>query len=230
MKVIFVHVGKCAGGSLLAQFHENSISYNELHCGNSPTSLLKALEADDSRTEYVISVRDPVSRFLSAFNFDKHEKIIGGKGSNNALWNEIYATFTSANHLCESLASSDPYLRNLAVKTFFDSNLHIHFTLSWYLPLSCLLRLPLDRTSIIRTEFVEHDLDRFLEKYSLGTSKKMRKDKDAKKFHDQLGIDDPLYLSDVSKVLLSSVYDADYRILDYFYENGLISERYTRAF
>lgn len=228
MKVVFVHVGKCAGGSLLAQFHANSISYDELHCGDSPTSLKCALESDDTRTKYVVSVRDPVSRFLSAFNFDKYEKIIGGKGSGNPLWSEIYSTFTSANHLCESLASGDHHLRDLAIKTFFKSNLHIHFTLSWYLPLDCLLRLPIDRTTVIRTEYVEADLKSFLGKYDLGAATTIRKDKDARQFHDQLGIDEPLYLSDVSKVLLNSVYDADYRILDYFYNNGLIPERYAR--
>ena len=228
MTVVFVHVGKCAGGSILAQFHKNKVSYTELHCGDSPSRLMGFLSDDDGSNHYVVSVRDPVKRFLSSFNFDKYEKIIQGKGVKNPLWSEIYDTFESANHLCESMFCEIDRLRMLSHKAFFNSFLHMSLTLSWYLPVECLVRLPMDRVSVIRTEYVENDLNSFFQHYGQGDVVQLRKDKDSRSFLDEIGIENPLFLSKVSQSTLSLVYDADYRILDYFYRCGAISERYQR--
>ncbi|WP_341938856.1 hypothetical protein [Marinimicrobium sp. C2-29] len=227
MKIIFLHVGKCAGGTVLAQFHKKGILYEELHCGDAPAELKRCLDEDDGTNHYVISVRDPLSRFLSAFNFDKYEKILKGKGVNNLLWNQIYNTFDSANHLCESYVGEDEELRQLAHKAFFRSHLHIHLTLSWYLPHTCLVKLPTNRATVVRTEFVETDLNTLFSRLGLGRVETLGKDKDAKQFLADLGIDDPLYLSHVSRIVLEGVFDADYRLLDYFYESGLMDNRYA---
>jgi hypothetical protein len=55
-----IHVGKCAGSSLAAELSQRGYSFNHIHMSQ-PTM--------EPNRKVVVLVRDPVERFISAFNW-----------------------------------------------------------------------------------------------------------------------------------------------------------------
>ncbi|MBN0987013.1 sulfotransferase family 2 domain-containing protein [Amphritea pacifica] len=213
--LIHVHVGKCAGSSINQALNKSRICFSELHCGDADSKLKSHLDNDDGANVYLISARDPIKRFVSAFNWDKFEKIINKK-SNNPYWKNIYETFCSVNHLVESLGSGDEYGR-LADFALKNSQLHMQLGLSWYIPVEVLEKLPVGRTFLVRTESLLCDFNLFLQEFYPGKSmfEQMPKDKDSSGFLDCIGIDNPKYLSAESELKLRKYLDDDYKILNH---------------
>ncbi|WP_136441346.1 sulfotransferase family 2 domain-containing protein [Pacificoceanicola onchidii] len=60
--VTLVHIGKCGGTSIRRSFVEAGIDVHELHMRKAPL---------DAARRYVVWVRDPIKRFISAFNHSK---------------------------------------------------------------------------------------------------------------------------------------------------------------
>ena len=58
-----VHVGKCGGSSIVAELQDRGFRFEHFH-------LRRPLAGADRR--YVVLVRDPVARFVSAFNWRRH--------------------------------------------------------------------------------------------------------------------------------------------------------------
>jgi len=228
MKIIHIHVGKCGGGTVNKALHGAGINFVELHCGNANYEVSHLLSNSLYHDEIIITVRDPIARFVSSFNFDKYEKIVIEKTSNK-IWNKIYNTFNSAEHLAQSLVSHDKQYRNLAWLALTESYLHMHLGLSWYFPSKKLDRIDPDHFSVIRQEHLVNDFNSFLKK--IGSSHEMENlpaDKHHSKFIAEIGIAQPKYLSFSSKLILGEVLKEDYFILDYFFEKNLIPEKYTR--
>jgi hypothetical protein len=226
--IIHIHVGKCAGGTINSVCHRAGFSIRELHCSPANSQLLAELASDCGDNIYLMSVRDPVSRFVSAFNFDKYEKIVV-QNSSNELWREVYQKFSSVNHLVESLLSTESSHRDIAWRAVRESFLHMHMGISWYLPVSVLDRIPVDRFNVVRTEFIQSDLSNFLSRFGIDIEDEwIIKDKDRKSFVDSINIPDPDYLSQLSRFILAKVLTDDYVVLDWFYAKGLIDSQYRK--
>lgn len=226
-KIIHVHIGKCAGGSINLGLHKLGLNFEELHCGESNDILKKKLSGDDGNNLYIISLRDPIARAISSFNWDKYEKIITQK-TTNPIWNSIYERFENIETLVSSYYSGNTEIRDLAKFAFKGSQLHLHLGLSWYIPVDIAKGLPPKRTIILRTEYLDDDFTKFLCEHfpdkTLNGS--LPKDKDNKNFLSLSNIPKPKYLSDVSKEKLKSILKEDYTILDILYERGILAEKY----
>jgi len=214
MSLIHVHVGKCAGSSINQALNQRGIHFTELHCGDANVRLKSVLKNDDGANIYLISARDPIKRFVSAFNWDKYEKIIKKK-ANNANWNNIYDTFHSVNCLVESLDSGDKHSR-LAKFAVNNSKLHMELGLSWYIPIDIVSELPFGRTVLVQTESLLNDFNMFLAQfYPIKAGfETMPRDKDSAGFLDKINIANPNHLSEQSTLKLRGYLDKDYNVLN----------------
>ncbi|MBK5941813.1 hypothetical protein CCR96_21695 [Halochromatium roseum] len=187
---------------------------------------------DEGENLYIIGVRDPVKRFVSAFNWDKYEKFICHRNIGKQLpllWAEIFNEFNSVNELVESLLARQSRRRTLAWKAITESKLHVQLGLAWYLPAEVLEILPMDRVSIVRQEYFDKDLGFFLN--NIGRKyqpKELVRDKSDQAFLGELGVRDPKALSETAKFLLDHLLQDEYDILDLFFRRGLFKERYER--
>ncbi|WP_444939900.1 hypothetical protein ACJJI3_12320 [Microbulbifer sp. ZKSA004] len=228
MKFIHIHIGKCAGGSINIALNKNGIRFTELHCGAANVQLEHEISNDDGENFYLISLRDPIKRFVSSFNFDKYEKIISGNCKNSG-WRRIYENFDSANELAEGLLSSDQDVRDLAHYALNKSKLHMHMGLSWYVPIFMVKKLPLNRVHIIRTENLDNDFNEFLKRFGKeNVLTKMPSDKKSENFLEKIDVKNPKKLSNKSIAILTAFLLDDYYVLDHFFESGLLDSPYKR--
>ena len=227
LSVVHVHIGKCAGGSVNIALRDKNINFTELHCGESPSLLENILATDDGSQIYLLTVRDPIKRVVSSFNWDLYEKIIVQK-STNLLWNQIYNKFRCVDELACALSSDNKDLKNLAEKAFTSSYLHMHLGISWYLPESIVLNLPPKRTYVVATEFLLEDFNSFLTGAfpHLGIADSISSDKDAHSFINKLSIDEPKFLSDLGYFNLKKQLKSDYSTLDVLVARGITKHVY----
>tara|TARA_B100000886_G_scaffold332894_1_gene286144 strand:- start:5310 stop:6965 length:1656 start_codon:yes stop_codon:yes gene_type:complete len=144
-----IHVGKCGGSSLeemfkLKQYHLNKPIYK-------------------SSSKYIICIRNPIKRFVSAFNMLKDlinfdikgydynrlylskdtpfyklkNKINGKLNDNNPFKSSLFyhnlAFFESANHLAESITSQSHEVKTKAIQIMNHDEEHIYKGIGWYL-------------------------------------------------------------------------------------------------
>mgnify|MGYP001363266602 CR=1 FL=1 len=226
--IIHVHIGKCAGGSINLGLHQLGISFEELHCGDANITLKQRLKADTGNNIYLISLRDPISRAISSFNWDKYEKLIVQK-STNELWNKIYARFANLESLVSAYGSCDKELAALAELAFKESNLHLHLGLAWYVPEEIAKLLPPKRTFILHTESLDSDFGRMLSLHFPSTefNAALPRDKDNKSFLSQANIPSPKFLSEESiNKLRSEILKDDYRVLEVFRNRQIMTVTY----
>lgn len=66
-QVTFLHIGKAGGGSVVEEFHRAGVHVDECH--PRPCSPQRTREQVRDRTLLLVSIRDPVDRFVSAFYY-----------------------------------------------------------------------------------------------------------------------------------------------------------------
>ena len=62
MRYYIIHIGKCGGGTLIQEMRKTVKKYSRCHCEKPKTIVSK-------NVKYIILIRDPINRFISAFNF-----------------------------------------------------------------------------------------------------------------------------------------------------------------
>ncbi|MEL5879408.1 hypothetical protein [Cereibacter sphaeroides] len=159
-----VHVGKCAGESVIRSLRPQVPDLHVYHVRDANLRLADAVLRRDPSDIFIVLTRDPVARFVSAFEWDFHSKSIDGDGRRlrNEVWGRIFEAFRTANDLAEALTDPASDRRQLAFSAFTASKLHMQFDLGWYLPPHIAAELPAGRTHLIRTERLGADLARFL--------------------------------------------------------------------
>ena len=221
----FIHVGKCAGSSVMAALRNRNIEFKQYHCFDANITLNKKLKQKNN-SYYLLTVRDPIKRFISAFYYDYYEKrLVTDEVGPNGLWKEYYEVFKSPNEVAEALTSQDSMLKDLAESYIFNSRLHAEFSLSWYVSIKHIKYLTAKNCHVIRTEKADEDFLKFLQNSNVdlsGFNGLGREKQDYKHCIDSYNVT----LSELGKNNLKNAYLQDYMVLDGLFRQSLIDERY----
>lgn len=221
----FIHVGKCAGSSIKTALNFLKINFIEYHCYDANLKLSNKFIANSLDNYFLLCVRDPILRFVSAFYWDFYEKIlVQNQRGPDGIWKSLYDTFRKPNEVGEALSSDNEKIKRDAETFIFKSNLHAEFSLSWYIKLENLKYLNSNNLKIIKTENADKDFQDFLsENYGITDYGSLPKEKSNYK---SLIKNYDSSLTELAKNNLKHTYSKDYLILDELYRRGLINVRY----
>jgi len=114
--IVFIHVGKCAGESIiecLSKYLPDTTVLCEFHVYDANVRLSRICEAPSRDLNFVVAKRDPLTRFVSAFNWDKHNLFFAGKLQGTRS-DEFFRAFPSVNDLGVALGSDIYEVRRMA--------------------------------------------------------------------------------------------------------------------
>jgi len=99
MKLVIIHIGKCAGSVVCNTLRKNNIEFTEIH-------VQKAKFKENKK--YVILLRNPISRFISAFNW-RYELVLIDKTQKNRFYKEknVLKKYNNVNNLAENIENYD---------------------------------------------------------------------------------------------------------------------------
>lgn len=165
--VVSIHVGKCAGSSVrtaLLQILPRDHTLHEMHCYDANRRIATVLDKDDGRVDYLICARDPIDRFISAFNWDKHNLYFEGHltGTQEGAG---YDRFPTIHALAGGLRSRNEAERQAATDLATSERLHMGMGQNWYTPLEIIERLPRERTTVIYSHAATSGLLEFASAY-----------------------------------------------------------------
>lgn len=168
----FLHVGKCGGETVIKVLSDQRLKFTAYHVGTADRDIHDVILRQEERDAFLIPLRDPCSRFISAFEWDLYSKVLTRpeKKAKNGVWQRIFNMFRTANDVAEALSDTDPKRREMAELALHASKLHMQMDLGWYLPPALARRLPPDRTHLLRTQHLDTDLPAFLEALGLRSS------------------------------------------------------------
>lgn len=171
MTVAFIHVGK-TGGTTLHTLLRNQKNYKEYHLVNNYKD----------NEKYILWVRNPIHRFVSAFNHSYYgvhtdpsivpeftlnkcllpqrlQQSIGRPYMFSKEYDALMKEFKSANNLAESLTSTDPTKREKAIQLMNRPEEHLHKGIHWYLHKNDFLNKNRDNILFVgRTEHMKEDI------------------------------------------------------------------------
>lgn len=159
-RIVLIHVGKCAGSSLIRAMRlalsDRYVAY-EMHCYDANQIIRDTLASGDSDFVYVIAMRDPIARFVSAHNWDRHLIYFSGQVRPGHVANH-FGEFTSADVQARALSAEDPATaaRARALAGFG----HMGMGQAWYTPPDVVEALPEGRTFLCETEHFARDMRR----------------------------------------------------------------------
>lgn len=158
-KIIFIHVGKCAGSTIMRQLRSRLPVYvdiHEMHCYNSNEIIRDLVNANLKDAIFLVTLRDPISRFISAYNWDRHNLYLQNHLKDvNTIRN--FKEFFPLDYFMDAIVSDDEKLRERAVK--FSKFGHMGMGQSWYTPMKVAKSLPCDRTYICEPKNIKRDLN-----------------------------------------------------------------------
>lgn len=169
--LIIVHIGKCGGSTVRTALKDSSFrkSFKNVHSVH--TSQPPILQ----KSKYLILIRNPISRAISAFNYRHQIVIKENKGSRFFNERKALLKYSSFNHLAENLYSDNEL--NMQAAQDYMSIHHLHEGISFYL--SELLRSIRKEQiiGVIATEALDEDLKNLcglggVHKLNQGKSKK----------------------------------------------------------
>lgn len=148
-----IHVGKCAGGSLRRILDLNSIPYTPHHAGDPQPTY-------NANHKYVITVRDPVDRIVSALNWRRYLLASNKRqGKHEArqikleLELSLLLRIKNVEHFAELICQN-----NGDAELFFQLIGHLRRGLYWYCENLFLHLNSAQVIGIIRTNFFESDI------------------------------------------------------------------------
>lgn len=157
-RILFAHVGKCAGETIveaLGRFLPDKFSLFEMHCFDANVVTRAALDDAQNDLITVIAKRDPVERFVSAFNWDKHNLFFKDR-LDGTRFGEAYRTFPSVDALISAMADPASPDRMLALRMARFG--HMGMGQAWYTPLRLVAGLDPTRTFVCDTGTLKMDL------------------------------------------------------------------------
>ena len=229
--ILYLHVGKTCGSSIKHIFKNKLTTICHL---NKPS--IKNLDNVDL---IIISIRDPIERFISAFqyvyniinydisNLNKNSdfskliapyhiknKVVKGYAYNKE-YNDLINYFKTPNKLAESLTNND---KNKAYKLMTNNTEHIYKSLGYYTNNGEIIKKYHDKIEIISNEFFNEDINKIYNKI----------------YHKNYTVDKEVILrktvnknTNLSKLAIQNLYnffkDTDYRTIEIMYKYNLIS-------
>ena len=99
INTVFIHIGKCGGSTVREELRRNNIKFIEKH-------LTKVKFRKDKK--YIIVIRNPIARFVSAFNW-RYKLVVEDGIQENKYPGEkkLLEKYKTANNLAESIYASD---------------------------------------------------------------------------------------------------------------------------
>lgn len=96
-KFTLIHIGKCGGSTLEKHFQTNKITFDNVH-------IRKPIY--NTRAKYIILIRNPIQRFISAFNW-RYKLVVEDETQKNRFRGErqVLTYYKTANNLAENIGS-----------------------------------------------------------------------------------------------------------------------------
>ena len=181
-KFVFIHIGKCGGTTLINNLIENHESIKIFHMKR------PSLNIRNNNKKYFFIIRNPLKRFVSAFNYSKSiiefdtnnidiqslniencpapywikRKIENNGVAINKTYDSLIQSFSNPNELAESLSSNNYFLRSKAEKLMKNKNQHIFKGIGWYLHNGGFIKMFNKQIIFVgRLEHLDQDLSEF---------------------------------------------------------------------
>jgi predicted Zn-dependent protease len=160
--LIVIHIGKCAGESILHSLREDldekNIRIMEYHLFDANQLLNIAISKLGSHENvyWIICTRDPITRWVSAFNWEVHTYHLKQFYYAPTRVSELFSIYPNAKTLALGLSRKENQATELAGLEHFSFG-HLARGHSWYLPKDVANMLPKERTFSIRTEHLQQD-------------------------------------------------------------------------
>lgn len=198
--LICVHIGKCGGSSLRTAVAQSPIvaeRFSFVRWDHTRKPLVT------SRSKYLIVIRNPISRALSAFNW--RYRLVIADGSQKTRFQgeyEVLTRYGSLNDIAEALYKSGEL--DAAVAREFRTIHHLKEDIAFYL-WDLLDQIASDQIfAVVSTEVFDADVERVLGTVSKAREKENRAQTDKAKME----------LSDTARSNLRQFLDKDYRAIE----------------
>ncbi|MFW2541655.1 hypothetical protein ACN2XU_03355 [Primorskyibacter sp. 2E107] len=232
--VTLVHIGKCGGTSIRRSFVEAGIDVHELHMRKAPL---------DASRRYVVWVRDPIKRFISAFNHSKSitQFDVSGMAPGSATlancpapmrietkirtghaypaeYEFLMAQFKTANDLAEALYGPNLKRRVLAHLLMRMPDEHMNKGIGWHLHNGAWVEVYRDNiVAVGRVESFDADFQTMIADLHIGVDVPLKHTRMHKANLDP-------HLSDTAVANLKRFYrNTDYRTLETLKRHGFLS-------
>ena len=198
--LIYIHIGKCGGSSLWDAVRrsppvvERFSSVSKVHCAKPPIL---------QNSSYLIVIRNPISRAISAFNW-RYKLLVEDvvkKSIFKTEYNTLYK-YQSLNLLAEALYADG--MLNQQVAKEFRSIVHLREDISFYLTELLNTISPTQVYAVITTEQLDQDVSEYLQVDSVPRVHANGFKTDHSKLH----------LSDLARCNLRKFLDADYKAIE----------------
>ena len=162
--IALIHIGKCAGESVLdalrMNFSDEELNLCEFHIFDANQrldQLFKQIQ-DTVQIHCLVTTRDPLARWVSAFNWDTHTFHRSQQFFCHPNAVHFHQRYPSAKSLAAGLAKSEQEAINFASFHHLAYG-HIAMGADWYLPTTRRSHLNRATSSVIRTERIQQDYE-----------------------------------------------------------------------
>ena len=163
--LLVIHVGKCAGESIIAEledtFNSSKVEIIEYHIFDSNILIEKSLplfHKNSDRIYIVICTRNPRDRWISSFNWDHHTFFLSNQLYCPERAIQLHRQFRTALELIDGLMQDEPEAHELASFKHLAYG-HMAKGISWYLPQNIFEGLPKQKISTINVETIQSDFE-----------------------------------------------------------------------
>ncbi len=199
----FIHIGKCGGTTLLTEFKNNKLLFNHIH--------LRKFNYNPKKS-YVIVIRNPIKRFISAFYWRMY-RVCDKKDQENKFKGEkqLLLKYKTINNYAENIYNENGELNEdfILPKKYIH---HIVQDINYYLG-DFLNKVNIKNIkAILLTENLNSDLNKH---FNIQTNEQIYNNK--KKKYDT-------FLSEKGYNNIRKFIDKDYKCIDKLFELKLINE------
>ena len=212
MRLNLIHIGKC-GGSTVLNALENSKIIKEKYNSYIHTHIKKPIYQKNE--DYLIVIRNPISRLLSSFNWRYHLVVETEQQKNRfkGEW-EILDKYTTLNNMAEKLFDKGNNSLNLKVSNEFEVIHHIRERISFYLLEFLDLVNKNQIYGVIKQESIEDDCKKLL---GVGSTLHLKN-------HQSKTLPSSLYLSEKARNNLRIHFSNDYACIKKLHKLEIINE------